>query len=161
MGGRTYRVHKIDGTVLPKAEISNPVRTHSRVRHVSVVDRTHTSCPFNSVHTIMANPNASDALSNLITTYHSLNAAVVDILHEEPSPLEFMQYVARNRPFVVRGGAANWAAIENWNADYLTETMDGEQVKVAVTPEGYVLSPTKQNETKLTKSSSTEMQMPL
>ena len=54
--------------------------------------------------------STSDPIANLIETYHELNAAVVDELSAEPSPLEFMRYVATNRPFVVRGGAKNWAA---------------------------------------------------
>ena len=82
----------------------------------------------------------TDAVSNLINTYHSLNAAVVDVLDEEPSPLEFMRYVAHNRPFVVRNAAASWKAIENWNADYLTAALEGEHVKVANTPAGFVMS---------------------
>lgn len=77
-----------------------------------------------------------DPLTNLINTYHELNANVVDELSEEPSPLEFMRYVRCNRPFVVRNAASGWDALEKWNADFLRKAMDGQSVKVAVTPNG-------------------------
>lgn len=78
----------------------------------------------------------TDPIANLINTYHDLNAAVIDEVLEEPSPLEFMRYVARNRPFVVRGAASEWSAMEKWDAEYLRQAMEGECVKVAVTPLG-------------------------
>ncbi|KAK3107962.1 hypothetical protein LTR53_017962 [Teratosphaeriaceae sp. CCFEE 6253] len=77
-----------------------------------------------------------EPLSDLITTYHELNAAVVDELHEEPSALEFMRHVAMNRPFVARRAAAEWTACERWDAAYLRRAMAGDEVKVAVTPSG-------------------------
>lgn len=80
----------------------------------------------------------SKALENLITNYHELNSAVVDELTSEPSALEFMRYVARNRPFVVRGGVAHWFATQRWNADYLRSVMGSSKVNVAVTPAGCV-----------------------
>jgi jumonji domain-containing protein 7 len=79
-----------------------------------------------------------DPVAGLITTYHELNATVIDELHEEPSALEFMRYVAKNRPFVVRGGAKSWKACESWDAAYLSDVMRSEDVQVAVTPYGYV-----------------------
>lgn len=77
-----------------------------------------------------------DAFSNLITTYHELNPAVVDELDQEPSPLEFMRYVAKNRPFVVRQAAADWKAVRDWDGPYLRSTMADKEVKVAMTPLG-------------------------
>jgi jumonji domain-containing protein 7 len=77
-----------------------------------------------------------DPLADLITTYHELNATVVDEFHEEPSALEFMRYVAKNRPFVVHGGARSWDAFEKWNATYLADVMKDANVQVAVTPYG-------------------------
>jgi hypothetical protein len=79
-----------------------------------------------------------DPIADLITAYHEFNAAVIDELHEEPSALEFMRYVAKNRPFVVRGGAKEWKACESWDAAYLSDVMRSEDVQVAVTPYGYV-----------------------
>lgn len=78
-----------------------------------------------------------EALVNLVETYNELNADYVDVLDKEPSPLEFMRsYVARNRPFVLRGGARSWTASKKWNAAYLRETMADNDVNVAVTPYG-------------------------
>lgn len=78
----------------------------------------------------------ADPIATLIETYHELNASVIDELDEEPSPLEFMRYVARNTPFIVRGAALNWTASKQWDARYLQEAMAGQQVNVAVTPLG-------------------------
>lgn len=77
-----------------------------------------------------------DPIATLINTYHELNATVIDEFHEEPSALEFMRYVAKNRPFVVRGGAKSWKACEKWDAAYLAKVMKDEEVQVAVTPYG-------------------------
>jgi jumonji domain-containing protein 7 len=78
------------------------------------------------------------AVENLIVTYHELNSSTVDELTSEPSPLEFMRYVARNRPFVVRGGAADWTATRHWNAGYLLDVIGSSNVNVAITPAGFV-----------------------
>lgn len=77
-----------------------------------------------------------DPLADLIATYHELNATVVDELYQEPSALEFMRYVAKNRPFVVRGGARDWQAFGKWDAAYLADVMKDADVQVAVTPCG-------------------------
>lgn len=78
-----------------------------------------------------------DPIAELITTYNELNSCtVVEELDEEPSPLEFMRYVSRNTPFVVRGGAAQWTATKTWNASYLETTLRDHTINVAVTPFG-------------------------
>lgn len=79
-----------------------------------------------------------DPIAELITTYNELNSPHVEELDEEPSPLEFMRYVSRNTPFVVRNGAANWIATKVWSADYLKDVLQSHSVTVAVTPEGWV-----------------------
>ena len=76
-----------------------------------------------------------DPIAELITTYNELNPCVVDELDDEPSPLEFMRYVARNTPFVVRGAASGWEAVRKWNSDHLVRAMQGT-VNVAGTPMG-------------------------
>lgn len=78
------------------------------------------------------------AITAGINTYHELNPSIVEELDEEPSPMEFMRYVAKNRPFVVRSSATDWPALIKWNADYLRVAMEGERVNVATTPSGYV-----------------------
>ena len=77
-----------------------------------------------------------DPIEEAIKTYCELNAAVVDELAESPSPLEFMRFVAKNRPFVVRDAATDWTAIHQWSAEYLRERMAGREVNVAITPFG-------------------------
>ncbi|KAF1927692.1 Clavaminate synthase-like protein [Didymella exigua CBS 183.55] len=83
-----------------------------------------------------AGATLNDAVRDLITTYHDLNTTKPDILREEPSPLEFMRYVARNRPFVIKNGATGWKARQKWNASYLKEVMQGQTVNVSLTPHG-------------------------
>ena len=77
-----------------------------------------------------------DPISRLLETYHELNANVVDELHDEPSALEFMRFVAKNRPFVARQVAVEWQAFEKWDATYLRDVMGKQEVKVAMTPNG-------------------------
>jgi jumonji domain-containing protein 7 len=77
-----------------------------------------------------------DPLAELVTTYHELNGSIIPELSECPSALEFMRHVARNRPFVVRGGAAGWKATKTWNLAALKDLLTGQSVNVAVTPEG-------------------------
>jgi peptidyl-lysine (3S)-dioxygenase / protease len=77
----------------------------------------------------------SDPIAELITTYNELNSSRIEELAEEPSPLEFMRYVARNTPFVIRGGASGWKAA-SWDAHFLEQFLGDETVNVAVTPKG-------------------------
>lgn len=79
---------------------------------------------------------ADNPIETLLTTYNELNSASIETLYEEPSPLEFMRYVARNTPFVVRGAASSWKACQEWNAEYLKTALKDAQVNVAVTPFG-------------------------
>jgi jumonji domain-containing protein 7 len=76
------------------------------------------------------------AVRELITTYDELNPTVVDELWEEPSALEFLHYVARNRPFVVRKGAQDWTAVQKWDSHYLLNVLGDSLVNVAITPFG-------------------------
>ncbi|EXF74588.1 phospholipase A2 [Colletotrichum fioriniae PJ7] len=83
-----------------------------------------------------------DPLAELITTYNELNGALIEELDEEPSPLEFMRYVARNTPFVVRGAASSWQSNKTWDKDYLLRMFKDQTVNVAVTPFGNADAPT-------------------
>ncbi|KAG5925995.1 hypothetical protein E4U42_003753 [Claviceps africana] len=89
-----------------------------------------------------SSPANEDALRHLITTYYELNSENIEELDCEPSPLEFMRYVSRNTPFVIRGGASSWKATRQWNAAYLEEALAGQSVNVAVTPHGNADAPT-------------------
>lgn len=83
-----------------------------------------------------------DPIADLIITYNELNSSFIEELHEEPSALEFMRFVARNTPFIVRGGAANWKATQTWTAEYLSNFLGDEIVNVAFTPFGNADAPT-------------------
>ena len=80
------------------------------------------------------------ALHQLLSTFNDLNGAVIEELTDEPSPLDFMRFVSRNTPFVVRGAASTWKASQEWNSAYLISALRGQFVNVAVTPFGCVLS---------------------
>lgn len=77
-----------------------------------------------------------DPTIELLTTYDELNSSNIEELAEIPSPLEFMRFVARNRPFVIRGGASEWHATKLWGISALKGLLEGERVNVAVTPKG-------------------------
>jgi jumonji domain-containing protein 7 len=89
----------------------------------------------------MTNPEPSstitDAITDLLQTYHELNGSAVDELCSVPTPLEFMKYVHRGRPFVVRGGVSDWPAMR-WTIDSLKGRMGDSGIQVAVTPSGLV-----------------------
>jgi jumonji domain-containing protein 7 len=80
--------------------------------------------------------NIDDAIKTLMKDYNELNPNKIDELTEEPTALEFMRYIAKNRPFVIRKGASDWQACLKWDADYLRRTMGDANVKVALTPYG-------------------------
>ena len=91
-----------------------------------------------SSHSDLNGPSisASQAIAELLTSYHELNADFVEERVESPTPLEFMRSVASNRPFVVRKGISHWAALHKWNADYLKQRMGDKPIEVAITPFG-------------------------
>ncbi|KAI9667205.1 MAG: hypothetical protein M1821_000018 [Bathelium mastoideum] len=76
------------------------------------------------------------SVAALMTSYHELNSSKVEELDEDPTPLEFMRYVAQNRPFIIRGGAENWNALQKWNAAYLKQMIGSRKVTVAMTLDG-------------------------
>lgn len=78
----------------------------------------------------------TDPISTAINNYHDFNATVVDELQGEPSPLDFLRFVSKNRPFVAREAASEWEACQKWNASYLQQRMKDLDVKVAITPLG-------------------------
>ncbi|KAF4430301.1 phospholipase [Fusarium acutatum] len=85
-----------------------------------------------SANTSRNNPLYTDeAIENLISTFNELNSNSIDELHDEPSPLEFMRYVARNTPFV--GQNVNVAVTPCGNADMPT-VPPGEESLVFAKP---------------------------
>ena len=85
----------------------------------------------------LAMSSVAEATTDMLTAYHELNGDI-HIVFEEPSPLAFMRYVAKNRPLIVRQGCSKWRAVCKWDAAYLQEVMKDAPVKVAVTPHGLV-----------------------
>lgn len=77
------------------------------------------------------------ALAEFISILNCLNGSDIQELDEEPSPLEFMRFVARNTPFVIRGGASSRKACHAWDSSYLKSALKGKTVNVAVTPHGH------------------------
>ena len=76
-------------------------------------------------------------MEHLISAYHSFNGLEVEELQTEPSPLEFMRFVSKNRPFVVRGAILQWPA-SHWSVASLEQTLGDGVVNIAVTPHGSV-----------------------
>ncbi|KAF8849871.1 phospholipase A2 [Acephala macrosclerotiorum] len=94
-------------------------------------------------------PPDLDPIISLLTTYNELNSSLADEFTELPSALEFMRYVAKSRPFVVRGGAKDWEATKAWDAETLKTLLEGQSVNVAITPKGNADSPTLNEEGEL------------
>ncbi|KAK0124231.1 hypothetical protein ONS95_009206 [Cadophora gregata] len=84
-----------------------------------------------------------DPTITLLESYNSLNPSTIATLASLPSPLEFVRFVAQNRPFVIRGGASDWKAVREWNVPSLKQLLEGVSVNVAVTPLGNADSPVK------------------
>ncbi|KAH7380319.1 cupin-like domain-containing protein [Phaeosphaeria sp. MPI-PUGE-AT-0046c] len=79
-----------------------------------------------------------DAIKGLLENYHDINSASVTELTQEPTPLEFMRFVARNQPFIIRNkpGPQFQKTLKLWNAEYLCQKMSDHPVTVACTPNG-------------------------
>lgn len=73
----------------------------------------------------------------LLTSYADLNASHVVELNTEPSPLQFMRFVALNTPFVVKNATSDWRATKSWSSSYFRNVLKDQIVNVAVTPFGY------------------------
>ena len=72
----------------------------------------------------------------LLETYFETNSDNIDYMIDNPSPLQFIKYVAKNRPFVVKGGCSTWPAVRKWNSNYLVQVMGDAEVDIAETPQG-------------------------
>ncbi|XP_052741408.1 uncharacterized protein LOC112056946 [Bicyclus anynana] len=52
-------------------------------------------------------------------------------------PLQFYRdYVSKNIPVIIRGGCAEWPAVQKWNSHYFRKTLGEKKVTVALTPNG-------------------------
>jgi peptidyl-lysine (3S)-dioxygenase / protease len=76
-------------------------------------------------------------IAELLTSYADLNASHVAELDTEPSPLQFMRFVALNTPFIVKHATFGWRATNLWSSSYFRTALKSQTVNVAVTPSGY------------------------
>ena len=80
-----------------------------------------------------------DALKDLSTEAIDLYLGhSVQVLSQIPEPLTFLRnFVAHNRPVLIRGGVSHWAALDKWSPEYLVQRLGDSDVTVTVTPDGY------------------------
>lgn len=63
---------------------------------------------------------------------------VIPTMERVPSALEFLRdYVAPNKPVVIKGAFDHWPALHRWTNDYLRAKIGENEVDVAVTPDGF------------------------
>ena len=61
----------------------------------------------------------------------------VPVISQGPDPLTFLRnFVAQNRPVLVRGGVSHWPALDKWDPEYLVQRLGDSEVTVTVTPDG-------------------------
>lgn len=63
----------------------------------------------------------SNFLNFLLFSFAELlfNDCRVPILYEPPTPLQFYrEYVAKNRPVLIKGAVGHWPAVAKWNVKY-------------------------------------------
>ncbi|KAH5599369.1 tRNA wybutosine-synthesis-related protein 4 [Parastagonospora nodorum] len=79
-----------------------------------------------------------DAIIELLDNYHDINSQYITELPKEPTPLEFMRFVSRNQPFIVRSTPdPTFRHIsKTWTPSYLSQKLADTPVTVALTPKG-------------------------
>lgn len=61
----------------------------------------------------------------------------VQVISQVPDPLSFLRnFVAHNRPVLVKGGVSHWPALDKWSPEYLVQRLGDSEVTVTVTPDG-------------------------
>ncbi|XP_042338789.1 bifunctional peptidase and (3S)-lysyl hydroxylase Jmjd7-like [Plectropomus leopardus] len=64
--------------------------------------------------------------------------AAVSYLDEPPEPLLFYRdWIAPNKPCIIRNAFSHWPALSRWTPQYLREKVGSKVISVAVTPNGY------------------------
>uniref|UniRef100_A0A3Q0SY15 Bifunctional peptidase and (3S)-lysyl hydroxylase JMJD7 n=1 Tax=Amphilophus citrinellus TaxID=61819 RepID=A0A3Q0SY15_AMPCI len=62
----------------------------------------------------------------------------VPYLDGPPDPLQFYRdWIAPNKPCILRNAFSHWPALTKWTPDYLREKVGSKVISVAVTPNGY------------------------
>uniref|UniRef100_A0A3Q4GHW2 Bifunctional peptidase and (3S)-lysyl hydroxylase JMJD7 n=1 Tax=Neolamprologus brichardi TaxID=32507 RepID=A0A3Q4GHW2_NEOBR len=65
-------------------------------------------------------------------------AQSVPYLDAPPEPLQFHRdWIAANKPCIIRNAFSHWPALSKWSPDYLREKVGSKVISVAVTPNGY------------------------
>ncbi|KAB7496914.1 JmjC domain-containing protein 7, partial [Armadillidium nasatum] len=71
-----------------------------------------------------------------------LDSGVQEIDVESVTPLTFFRdWVAPNKPVIIKSAITKWNAFKKWNSSYLREKIGEAYVTVAVTPNGYADAP--------------------
>jgi jumonji domain-containing protein 7 len=79
----------------------------------------------------------NENVQNLTVSIKEFLGNTVDII-DVPTPLEFYRnYVAQNKPCVIKNAATDWTCMENWKMDYLKEALSDGIFEIDVTPDGY------------------------
>ncbi|XP_060552824.1 bifunctional peptidase and (3S)-lysyl hydroxylase Jmjd7-like isoform X2 [Ruditapes philippinarum] len=64
--------------------------------------------------------------------------STVTEIDEAPSPLQFYRdFVAPNKPVLIKNAIDHWPALKKWTPEYLRDKIGDQEVTVAVTPNGY------------------------
>ncbi|KAL3968286.1 KRAB domain-containing zinc finger protein [Sarotherodon galilaeus] len=62
----------------------------------------------------------------------------VPYLDGPPEPLQFHRdWIAPNKPCIIRNAFSHWPALSKWSPDYLRQKVGSKLISVAVTPNGY------------------------
>lgn len=62
----------------------------------------------------------------------------VPYLDGPPEPLQFHRdWIAPNKPCIIRNAFSHWPALAKWSPDYLRQKVGSKVISVAVTPNGY------------------------
>lgn len=62
----------------------------------------------------------------------------VPYLDGPPEPLQFHRdWIAPNKPCIIRNAFSHWPALSKWSPDYLREKVGSKVISLAVTPNGY------------------------
>jgi peptidyl-lysine (3S)-dioxygenase / protease len=80
--------------------------------------------------------NLSDSTKGILLNFYLIGFYYgVDILESPPTSFEFYKnYVAQNKPCIIKNAFNEWDALKKWTAKYLGSTLDN--VLVDVTPNG-------------------------
>lgn len=71
-------------------------------------------------------------LRRVAKDYQDLSSSTVEELHQTPSSIQFSQFVASNRPLVIRRRQQHQLALTTWSNEYLLRAMGDRIIDIAV-----------------------------